>query len=286
MRRASGFLFSFLVFSLLSFPVLADPLVAYGLTFDSMDTVIDFGNTPVKDIEPLIHLVEQMPLLREVDMYQQRLPREDMERLFDMFPDIFWGFTLRFSEHTVRTDVSAFSTLHGSCPNPPHSEKEFSMLRMCRNLEALDIGHNATRDISWLAGLTHLKVLIIAINQIEDISVLSQLHELQYLEVFTNKVTDVTPLLGLTNLVDLNLSNNPISDLRPLYKMTWLRRLWLGDFMQYPEEQKAEIMAALPDTEFFWGWGPTAGTWREHPHYFALYDFFRTRVFVPFDDLN
>ena len=66
--------------------------------------------------------------------------------------------------------------------------------------------------------------------------------------------------------------------------MTWLKRLWLGRYMKFTEESKKAILAALPDTEFFFEYGPTAGTWRQHPHYFALYDFFRTQVYVPFED--
>ena len=265
-----------------AFTVSAEPVSFCGIMADTEDTVLDFGDIPVTDIPELVEALDRMPNLVKVDMYQSRISRENMDMLFYRYPQIDFGWTIRFYEHTVRTDQTAFSTLHGQSPDPPHTEKEFSLLKYCRHLKALDIGHNWVQDISFLREMPQLEVLIIAINQIQDISPLADLHNLVYLEMFSNKVKDISPLQGLTNLRDANLSNNPITDLTPLMSMTWLDRLWLGKFMRYPEEQEKQIRQALPDTEFFWDWGPTAGTWREHPHYFELYEFFRTNVYVPF----
>ena len=92
-------------------------------------------------------------------------------------------------------------------------------------------------------------------------------------------------MLGLTNLRDLNIKNNPIDDLEPLKQMKSLQRLWLGMGMEISQEERASLAAALPDCEMDFDNNPTEGTWRKHPHYFALYDFFRTREYVPFDDL-
>ena len=48
--------------------------------------------------------------------------------------------------------------------------------------------------------------------------------------------------------------------------------------------QQAEFAQALPDCEIVWRSMPTDGTWRKHPHYFVIYDMFRSPDYVPFDD--
>jgi hypothetical protein len=274
------FLFFLLVTSV-SF-VIAEPLHIGNLTVYETDLVIDFGLEKNINLEQLIQVLDKMPQIKEVDMYSARLSRQETDFLFDRYPNIFFGWTVSFWEHTFRTDQTAFSTLHGSSPKPPHTEKDFEILRYCKNLKALDIGHNWVEDISFITKLPQLEVLILGRNQIKDITPLAEQKELVYLELFSNHIKDVTPLKELKKLRDLNLSNNPITDLSPLMEMYWLERLWLGKFMNYPKEQKKEILNSLTDTEFFWDWGPTAGTWREHPHYFELYDFFRTTIYKPF----
>ncbi|MBQ8093012.1 MAG: leucine-rich repeat domain-containing protein [Clostridia bacterium] len=263
---------------------LAEPINVCGIICDTQAVSIDLGENLVEDIQQLVQALDQMPNLTQVDMYNSKLNKENMAYLSERYPNITFGWTIHIWEHVIRTDQTAFSTLHGSSPNPPHTEKDFDVLKYCKKLKALDLGHNWIDDISFLNDLPDLEVLILGRNQIHDISPIANLHHLVYLELFSNHIKDVSPLAGLTSLRDLNLSNNPILDLSPLMDMKWLDRLWLGKFMNYPEEQKKEILAALPDCEFFWDWGPTAGTWREHPHYFALYDFFRTTVYVPFEE--
>lgn len=262
----------------------AEPITICGVEFDTEDEYIDFGKVRVENIQELAEAIPKMPNLRKVDMFATNINKENMAYLFDTFPEVTFGWTIHIWEHTIRTDQTAFSTLHGSSPTPPHTEKDFDVLRYCKQLKALDLGHNWIEDISFLKYVPDLEVLILGRNQIKDISPIADLHHLVYLELFSNHIKDVSPLAGLTSLRDLNLSNNPIEDLTPLMGMKWLDRLWLGFFMNYPKEQEAEIKAALPECEFFWDWGPTAGTWREHPHYFELYDFFRTNVYVPFKE--
>ena len=281
---ACRFFSVWIILMLLIASACAEPIIISGVEFDTENESIDFGNVKVENIQELADAIPKMPKLRKVDMYATRMNKENMAYLFDTFPDITFGWTIQIWEHTIRTDQTAFSTLHGSSPEPPHTEKDFDVLRYCKQLKALDLGHNWIEDISFLNYLPDLEVLILGRNQIRDISPIADLHHLVYLELFSNHIKDVSPLAGLTSLRDLNLSNNPIEDLTPLMGMKWLDRLWLGFFMNYPENQKGEILAALPNCEFFWDWGPTAGTWREHPHYFELYDFFRTNVYVAFKE--
>lgn len=126
----------------------AQTLEFMGMTFDTEAQAIDFGETAVTDVDGVIALIEQMPHLKQVDMYASSLSTADMDRLFDGYPGIFFGWTLNMKGHIVRTDATSFSTLHGRCPN--HYTEDFYPLRYCKNLVALDLGHNYIEDISFL----------------------------------------------------------------------------------------------------------------------------------------
>lgn len=259
----------------------AQTLEFMGMTFDSTATAIDFGETAVTDIEGLTALIDQMPMLARVDMYESKLTTAQMDALFDGYPQIFFGWTLDMKGHIVRTDATSFSTLHGRCPN--HYTEDFYPLRYCRNLVALDLGHNYIDDISFLRNFPGMKVLILACNNIRDISVLAELTELEYLELFSNKIKDFSPLLGLMQLKDLNISNNPVSDIRPLFEMTQLERFWSG-MNRNVRSQVKEMEKLLPECEIFWDGEPTWGGWREHHRYDTIYAIFNEGGYRPFEE--
>lgn len=259
----------------------AQTLEFAGLSFEDSATAIDFGETVVTDVEGLKALLDQMPALEKVDMYQSSLTTAQMDALFDGYPQIFFGWTLNMKGHIVRTDATSFSTLHGRCPN--HYTEDFYPLRYCRNLLALDLGHNYIDDIGFLRNFPQMKVLILACNNIRDISVLAQLKELEYLELFSNKIKDFTPLLELKHLKDLNISNNPVSDITPLYEMTQLERFWSG-MNRNVRSQVKEMEALLPDCEIFWDGEPTWGGWREHHRYDTIYAIFNEGGYRPFNE--
>ena len=262
-----------------------ETITACGITVSADATAIDFGEVVVTDIGELVTFLDGMPQLEKVDMYASKLSKTDMDMLFTRYPQITFGWTYRVGDHTVRTDITAFSTLHGTCPDPSHSEREFQWLKFCKGLKAIDVGHNWITDVSFVTHFPELRVLILAVSPITDITPLAELKELEYLELFTNRVTDITPLTELTNLRDLNLKNNPVTDLTPLFGMTWLERLWVGGprMQKVPKEQIEQLYAALPDCEIDWDSEPTGGTWREHPHYDTIYRMFRTQIYEPFD---
>ena len=253
-----------------------------GMNVDKYVAEIDFGDTVVDDIEGLIALIEQMPNLMRVDMYASRLEKADMDLLFDGHPHIRFGWTLHMGKHIVRTDATSFSTLHGKCG--AHNESFFEPLRYCRDLVALDLGHNCIRDISFLRSFPHMKVLILACNMIEDISVLAELKELEYLELFSNRFQDASPLAQLTQLRDLNISNNFVNDIAPLHQMVQLERFWctMSDGFITKRERR-DMEQALPECKFYWDGQPTRGGWREHPHYDTIYAIFNQGGYRPFD---
>ena len=283
MKRIVVFLAAF--FLLLPLGAWAEgTITACGITVDAGATVIDFGSVRVKDVDALVAMLDQMPQLERVDMYESRLSKTEMDMLFTRYPQITFGWTYYVGDHLVRTDITAFSTLHGSSPDPTHSEREFQWLKFCKGLKAIDVGHNWITDVSFVTNFPELKVLILAISPITDITPLAQLQELEYLELFTNRITDISPLAGLTKLRDLNLKNNPVADLSPLFGMTWLERLWVGGprMENVPPEQIAQLYEALPDCEIDWDSNPTGGTWRTHPRYDVIYRMFHTQVYEPF----
>ena len=275
-----------LLLLLLVCPALAEETItACGITVAADATAIDFGDVRVTDVAELVRMLDAMPQLETVDMYRSRLDKADMDMLFNRYPQITFGWTFKVGDHEVRTDITAFSTLHGTCPDPSHNEKQFQWLKFCKGLKAIDVGHNSVTDISWLTNFPELKVLIIAINRVEDITPLAQLTELEYIELFTNRFSDLTPLKGLTKLRDLNIKNTKVRDITPLMEMPWLERLWLGTgyMKNVPEEQVRMLSEALPDCEIDWKNSPTDGTWREHPHYFTIYEMFHGTEYIPFD---
>jgi hypothetical protein len=265
----------------------AQPVSAFGRQFDPETTMVDLGETRVDDYRALTALLDQLPRLETVNLYGSRVPREQMAYLTARYPQVFFGFTLRVSEHIIRTDQTAFSTLHNN-KAPTHSSGDFDVLRYCTKLQALDLGHNNLTDLSFLENLTQLKVLILAVNQISDISPLRNLTQLEYVELFKNKVTDITPLNGWGKVLDLNLCFNYIKDYQTLEKLKTLERLWLYNSNNYSVKDpvKPEIItrlkAALPGCHIDSVSYSTLGGWREHLRYFTIYEIFKTSVYQPF----
>ena len=252
-------------------------------------TYLDLGPKWMS-VERIEEILDQYPNLEKVDMFGTPVGGKSVEELEARYPNIDFGWTLRIGDHEVRTDATAFSTLHMS-GSETHNTKQLSLLRYCTKLKALDIGHNGCEDISFLSELTDLRILIIAINRITDISPLANLTKLEYLEIFNNQITDITPLTGLTHLMDLNISYNRIEDLTPLTQMPWLKRLWLyrctnrNSDQLLPEETLEMLQEALPEAEIDYKSMPTAGTWRTHPHFETIHAMFRSPDgYVPFED--
>ena len=254
-----------------------------GITVDLENGYANLNNVTVHSLEELLVILKTMPTVTKVDMFSSRLSNESMDYLTENYPQIEFGWTIRIGDHEIRTDMTAFSTLHTPQEGLKyHTSEEFYGLKFCKNLEALDVGHNALTDISFLHYMPKMKVLILACNHITDLSVLSELKELEYIELFSNRFTDITPLAELTNLRDLNLCNNKISDLSALDNLTNLERFRLSMDDLLTNAQKAEFEEKHPNCFTGWKGEPTEGKWRQHPHYDTIYRIFHTRVYEPF----
>lgn len=244
----------------------------------------------VTDREALAAVLDEAPQIRRVFLFDSQLSTADMEWLFDRYyPRVFLGFTLHIGPHVIRTDQTAFSTLHYSSPtkdDPRHTSEELYPLRMCVHLQALDLGHNYLTDLSFLHWMPELEVLIISPNYgLTDISPVAECKNLVYLECFNTPITDLSPLAGLTKLRDLNLTRDgQVTDLSPLYDLPNLERFWWGHMDRVPIEQKKIMREKHKGCKFVMVYDPTDGGWRRHPHFNALHSFFRTGVYVPFAD--
>ena len=145
--------------------------------------------------------------------------------------------------------------------------RDISDIAKFKNLQELDLSHNASEDISPLKGLDYLTVLnlrsnnisditplrelsllenlYLAFNNISDISVLRGLTALEILDLSDNRISDISALSGLNELYWLFLSDNNISDITPLKSLSRLDSLDIID-NPVPSEQVAELEDTLP----------------------------------------
>lgn len=266
----------------------AESISGCGITVESDAEMIDFDNVKVKDFDELCQLLDQLPHLKQVDMYRTSIASQNIEMLAERYPEMIWGWTMRVGDHSVRTDVTAFSTLHSVSPNSLHTQKQFQLLRYCHHLQALDFGHNNVTDLSFLYDLPELKILIAACQKnIGSLEAIGSLHDLVYLELFNTHLTDVTPLAGLEHLEDLNICNNgELRDISALYAegaLPSLKRFWCSN-TRVPDEQKQAMEAAHPDCIFDWVNPATKNGWRYNTRYDALMKIFKSGVYEPLPD--
>lgn len=262
---------------------------------------VDLGDIKARSIDSLIDFLAQLPKLKKVDMFETYLYAADVERLARRFPEVEFGWTMlidcrnpRHPErlyHMIRTDATMFSTLHNNqCTN--HTSEDFEILKYCKNLLFLDIGHNAVTTLDFLSAMPKLRVLIIGRNQIKDLSPLKSCPDLEYLEAFTNQIESVEPLLSCPYLMDLNVPNNCIKDPELFARMTSLKRLWMFNYC-YPREFgkdkvgqqiKTATAKALPNCRVNTFSGGTS-EWRgSNKHYQVIQAMYAANAYIPFED--
>ena len=271
-------------------PAFAAGEAAFGACRAPADAAyLDLGETQVTDWPAFFTFLDGFPSLQKVDMFATPVQKEQIDLLTARYPGVAFGWTIQFAEHTVRTDATAFSTLHLSGA-PTHSTETLSVLAYCKQLRALDIGHNYADDLSFIAALPELRVLIIACNRFTDLTPLANLKHLEYLEMFSNRVVDISPLAELPYLAHLNIGYNDIRDISPLYNMPQLKRLWMlkahSRLKAKPlsDATMATLREALPGCEINVTSSPSEGGWRDEAHFAVFHDYFRSGVYRPFAD--
>jgi Leucine-rich repeat (LRR) protein len=232
--------------------------------------------------------LRQFPNLKKVDMFNNVLNLKVFKKLNELFPDVSFGCQFRFGKRRMRTDETAFSTLWAE-GDRKCSYDEISMLSWCRNLYALDIGHNPVKKLDFLYDLPELRILIVAICDVTDITPIASLKHLEYLEIFHNNITDVSCLKDLKYLMDLDLVQNYVEDLTPLTEMKSLKRLWIyrnikNDLESPDMETVRMLQEALPDCQIEARGTSRSKGWVRHPHQEVIQRIFHSKVYEPFAD--
>ena len=287
MRRLSSLLIILIcLFTALTSPAGAETVAFGAASFPADAEEIDLGEEIVTDLSAFESFLKGFSQLKRVNMFSTTVDKKQIARLTASFPEITFGWTISIAngKHLIRTDQTAFSTLHGECVR--HTSEDLDVLRYCTALKALDLGHNSLTDVSFLAPLKELRVLILADNRnISGLDALAGLENLEYLELFTCNLRDISFLSGLTGLQDLNLANNGIRDYSVLFGLTGLRRLWIADMgVNISAQKMRELQEAMPDAVIMTSGHPTANGWRTDSHYDTIYEIFHSNEYIPFPE--
>ena len=254
-------------------------LTLFGRTVSTDASELDFSGLRMglSDVAVIEEALGEFPLLEKVVMCDCGISNEDMAALNDRHENVRFVWRVYFSGFSLRTDDTNFIAARVRNDFPIYSN-DLEVLKYCPDLQALDLGHKNITHLNFLRYVPHLKYLIIVENDVNDITPIGELQELTYLEMFWTKCEDISPLQNCKALTDLNISYiycRPAKCLETLVNMPQLERLWYcGNNLN--AEQLEELQTALPDTEMYLAaYGePTGSTWREHPHYFEMRDFF------------
>lgn len=272
-------------------------LNVFGVQISTEDTVLDLTGKQVGDRNKLCDYLDCLPNLEQVLMFNHYTTLAERERMYYGYPHIFfgWRFVMDDGRIGVRTDATAFSTLKDGIV-PRWGNYNVNWVQFCPYLKALDLGHNAISDLSFLEKTAKLKLLILSDNRIVDLSPIACQTELEYLELFMNDIVDISPLANLTQLKDLNLCYNNITDLSPLYDLPNLERIWLTMNPGITQEQIDELRAHHPNAEIviasYGSTGeiydengqPIPGTgWRKHERHRIVWTIFNKGEYLPWD---
>ncbi len=250
----------------------------YGVTVSTDAVEIDLSRRDVRDGGAAVESV--LPYfrhLKKVDMSYCGISNEEMDALDLRHEDVRFVWTVFFSIYSLKTDATNFIAARFVNKARLYSG-ECWVLRYCRDLQALDLGHKDLTDLSFLYELPKLKYLILVENDIRDITPIGSLQDLIYLEIFWTKVEDLSPLINCKNLLDLNICyiySKPDRAFDVLMQMPWLERLWYcGNALS--DEQIGALVANMPNCEMYMlpHGESTGGTWRTHPRYYEMRDFF------------
>lgn len=166
----------------------------------------DTTELTVTDMSGLEDALRYLPALTEVDLLEAGAELEDLDRFYEIRPDVFYLWEFPFHGFTIRTDIPVYSSLQPIGFKRQDDEYFYPILKYCTRLKALDLGHNTLHDLTPIGRMTDLQVLILADDQLTDASPLANLHDLIYLEIFMNdELEDFSFLNSLTKLKDLNL---------------------------------------------------------------------------------
>ena len=237
----------------------------------------------------LRQMIALCPNLKSVDNSAKRLPtNETFIALMEQYPEIHfeWMVHLR-GEHYCPTNATAYSTLNHTDYGARLKDEHMELLRYVPGLKALDVGHNAFTNLSFLQYFPDLELLIISNNDhVDDLTEVGKLKHLKYLEVHNTHVSDLTPLANCTEMLDLNVSSTWVTDISPLDGITTLERFWANHLKKLPESEQKRFKELHPDckADFTVNGSAISHKWREHDRYYRFRRCFKHNMWVPFDE--
>lgn len=270
-----------------------DQVIIAGSAYDAGLETLDLSRVVLSDEKALEEALCAMPNLKWVDLSFCGLKNQTLAdlraRMAERGVTVVW--TLKFDAYTLRTDATAFSTLHSS-KDKRLGNDTLSVLQYATALRAVDLGHNWLTDISFLAPLDQLRVVIVSDNRIKDLSPLDG-KPLEYLEAFNNGISDISFLADCDTLMDVNLCLTRIKDLSPLYKLPNLKRVYVSSIgSELTKDEVNEFLSYQQETleaYHFFSRYPTLYGWREdergvgHPRYEIVKAMFKEGVYYDFD---
>ena len=231
----------------------------YGRTVDLDTETLDYRGIKVRDNgDALYKVLSCMNHCTYVDMDSTGVSYQSLEELQKLFPQTKIVWRVWFGEnYSVRTDVER---ILASKPTVGGMIEDASVLKYCKEVKYLDLGHNDDlADLSFAASMPNLEVCIIAMTAITDISALRNCPNLEYLELNSTNIADLSPLENATGLHHLNIAGCPkIKDITALYGLTELERLWIGCDTPVPADQAKKMKELVP--------GCNVNTTTDDPH--------------------
>lgn len=224
--------------------------------------------------------------LEKVDMVSCGFSNKEMAALNERHEGTNFVWTVNVSGITLRTDAKYFMPVKYKV----QSVKNLYNLRYCTEMVAMDFGHYAVTDTSYLEYMPNLKYLLyFECPGLTDLSDVGKCTNLVYLELGQSRFIDFWPLTNLTNLKDLNVCRMPFfdylhigefGDITPFLQMTWLDRLWIAG-NSLGKERRELLSEALSDTTLlFFSTGATNFGWRHSPQYYQQRDILEMPYFV------
>ncbi|MBR1586211.1 MAG: leucine-rich repeat domain-containing protein [Clostridia bacterium] len=237
--------------------------------------------------EDLVALVTLCPKVKKIDNSTRHSPSNDvMVELMAKYPHVQFEWMVHLGgQHYCATSASAYSTFNQPFKGDKLTSKQLERLQYCKNLKALDLGHNSITTLDFLKYLPDLELLIVGDNRIKDITPVGTLKHLKYVELFSNDFTDISPLANCTELLDLNICYAPVHDFSPIDNLTSLERFWATMIRKLPESEKIRFQEVHPNVEVdFVGSHATTNGWRKHPRYTHYIWCLKNGTWIPFDE--
>lgn len=181
----------------------------YGAEITSSTRKLDLSDRTIDDLSEFYDKLRFFPDVEKIYAGDAAVPDEEMDRLNRAFPDVNIVWLIEFAKWQVRTDIKVFSTQVGYAQPDSFADEDFMpLVTYCRDLEALDLGHNKLRNGSIISGLKKLELLIISYNYLEDLSFLYDLPKISFLEIRNNRhIYDMAPVGSLTDLQQVEMQH-------------------------------------------------------------------------------